>query len=231
MTGKLPFIPQVNTMKRTIIIPLLVAFTLIAVFVAGAYAMTADEQTDLDAMAAANQLYEAGHYAEAAQLYQQLTEQGIEDSTLFYNLGNAFYQQNQIVPAILSYQHAAQLAPRDADIQANLALALDQAPVHLTAAAFGRIGQITELTDTWLTLDELAMLALGLWSALGLLLFLWRGMQAGTLRNLVRYATVTVFVLVLLSVVSLGSRAAIGSAQQTMFSLEPQFAELIESGT
>ncbi len=218
-------------MKRNLITIVLTAIALLTIFTTATFALSPAAAPDPDTLAAANHLYEAGHYAEATQMYQQLAEQGVEDSTLFYNLGNAQYQQGNVVQAIINYQHAAQLAPRDADIQANLELALSQSPLPMPAVAFGRIGAIAAATDSWLTVNELAMLALGLWFILGLMILAWRSMQLGSSRTVLRYATVVVLLLVIVSVVALGSRMAVDGAQQVIFTLEPQLADVLTPGT
>ena len=218
-------------MKRKLITITLTAIALLTIFTTAAFALSPAAAPDPDTLAAANHLYEAGHYVEAGQMYQQLAEQGVEDSTLFYNLGNAQYQQGNVVQAIINYQHAAQLAPRDADIQANLELALSQSPLPMPAVAFGRIGAIAAATDSWLTVNELAMLALGLWFALGFMILVWRSMQLGSSRTALRYATVVVLLLVIVSVVALGSRMAVDGAQQVIFTLEPQLADVLTPGT
>jgi len=218
-------------MKRNLITIAITAIALLALFTTAAFALSPTDAPDPDALAAANHLYEAGHYAEATQMYQQLAERGVEDSTLFYNLGNAQYQQGNMVQAIINYQHAAQLAPRDADIRANLELALSQSPLPVPAAAFGRIGAIAAATDSWLTVNELALLALGLWFALGFMIIAWRTMQPGTTRRILRYVTVFTLLLVILSVVALGSRVVVDGAQQVIFTLEPQLADVLTPGT
>ncbi len=218
-------------MKRNLITLILTAIALLAIFTTAAFALSPADAPDPDALAAANRLYEAGHYAEAAQMYQQLAKRGVEDSALFFNLGNAQYQQGNVLQAIINYQHAAQLAPRDADIHANLELALSQSPLPMPAAAFGRIGAIADVTDSWLTVNELALLALGLWFALGFMIIAWRTMQPSTIRKVLRYATIFTLLLVILSVVALGSRVAVDGAQQVIFSLEPQLADVLTPGT
>ena len=218
-------------MKRNLITITLTAIALLAIFTTAAFALSPADAPDPDALAAANRLYEAGHYAEAAQMYQQLAKRGVEDSALFFNLGNAQYQQGNVLQAIINYQHAAQLAPRDADIHANLELALSQSPLPMPAAAFGRIGAIADVTDSWLTVNELALLALGLWFALGFMIIAWRTMQPSTIRKVLRYATIFTLLLVILSVVALGSRVAVDGAQQVIFSLEPQLADVLTPGT
>ncbi len=218
-------------MKRSVLTITLTAITLFAIFTTAAFALSPAAVPDPDTLSAANQLYEAGHYAEAAQMYQQLAERGVEDSTLFYNLGNAQYQQGNVVQAIINYQHAAQLAPRDADIQANLELALSQSSLPTPAAAFGRIGTIADVTDSWLTVNELALLALGLWFALAFMIIAWRTMQPSTARKIFRYVTAFTLLLVIVSIIALGSRVAVDGAQQVIFTLEPQLADVLTPGT
>lgn len=216
-------------MKRRTLITF-TAIALLAILAVAAFALAPAATPDPGALAAANRLYEAGHYAEAAQMYKQLADQGIEDSTLFYNLGNAHYQQGNVVQAIINYQRAAQLAPRDADIQANLELALSQSPAPIPAAAFGRIGALADVTDSWLTVNELALLALGLWFALGFLIVAWRVMQPGSTRTAMRYATVLVLLLVIVSVAALGSRMVVDGAQQVIFTLDSHLADVVTPG-
>ncbi|MCZ7672749.1 MAG: tetratricopeptide repeat protein [Chloroflexi bacterium] len=62
-------------------------------------------------MQVANSLYENGRFAEAAQAYEQLVKRSVHDSAVYYNLGNAYFRQDDIGRAIFNYQRAAQLAP------------------------------------------------------------------------------------------------------------------------
>ena len=64
-------------------------------------------------MQVANSLYENGRFAESAQAYEQLIKQSAHDSAIYYNLGNAYFQQGNVGQAIFNYQRAAQLAPRE----------------------------------------------------------------------------------------------------------------------
>lgn len=125
-------------------------------------------------MAQANGLYEDGRFAEAAALYQQLLDGGIEDSSLYYNLGNAYFKQGDMGRAILNYERAARLAPRDADIQANLDLARHQAVDRYSADEHSAIARLASLARSWLTLNEMAFLTLLLWLLLILLIIVYR---------------------------------------------------------
>ena len=90
---------------------------------------------DRETFERANQLYQAGNYAAAASLYEQLTAKGIANPDLFYNLGNAYAQTGKTKEAAEAFANAAQLAPRDAQVAGRLAQAGEtpRLPVPLTA--------------------------------------------------------------------------------------------------
>ncbi|HEX2748993.1 MAG TPA: tetratricopeptide repeat protein [Verrucomicrobiales bacterium] len=71
----------------------------------------------------ANAFFKAKDYAKAAAACEDLIKsEGVTASRL-YNLGNARFELHEYGPAILAYERAALLAPRDPDILANLKLA------------------------------------------------------------------------------------------------------------
>ncbi|MFA6125683.1 MAG: tetratricopeptide repeat protein [Bacteroidales bacterium] len=71
----------------------------------------------------ANQLYLSGDYSSAREEYQKIVNSGFESVELYYNLGNTFYKLGQIPSAILYYERALILNPKDPDIRFNLNLA------------------------------------------------------------------------------------------------------------
>jgi tetratricopeptide (TPR) repeat protein len=71
----------------------------------------------------ANQVYQEGDYGSAIELYLQILESGVSHGSVYYNLGNAYFKDNQLGRAILFYERARRLLPRDEDVAANLALA------------------------------------------------------------------------------------------------------------
>ena len=68
----------------------------------------------------ANQLYDAGKFAEAAAVYEKIEP---KTTHVYYNLGNAHFREGKLGLAILDYERARRLAPRDPDILANLRFA------------------------------------------------------------------------------------------------------------
>ena len=157
-------------------------------------------------MGVANSLYVNGRYAEAAQAYEQLIAQGAADSAVYYNLGNAYFRQGDVGRAILNYRRAAQLDPRDADIQANLDLARAQATDQFAPESGSPLDNFAAATRTVLTVNEMALLALGAWLLFGLLWFLYYQSRNGRLRDVLRASLVLAGLLVVLAVGALGSR-------------------------
>lgn len=70
-----------------------------------------------------NRRYEQGDFAGAASAYEAVLAAGYESATLRYNLGNARFKAGELGRAILEWERARALAPRDADVLANLELA------------------------------------------------------------------------------------------------------------
>lgn len=70
----------------------------------------------------ANDLYRKGDYQNAAQAYEQIITNGYENAALYYDLGNAYFKLQNYPAAILEYERARRLAPRDDDILYNLRL-------------------------------------------------------------------------------------------------------------
>jgi tetratricopeptide (TPR) repeat protein len=117
-----------------------------------------------EAMQIGNRHYEAGEFVEAANVYETIIAAGLQDSALYYNLGNAYFKQGEIGRAILNYRRAQYLNPRDPDIADNLAIARSQTVDKFeTVEEETPFSNFVQVAEEWLTLDEAAMLALGLW--------------------------------------------------------------------
>jgi tetratricopeptide (TPR) repeat protein len=119
------------------------------------------EVSPTEAMARANQHYEAGEFAEAISIYTAVIEAGIDNSDLYYNLANAYFKQGELGHAIVNYRRAQLLSPRDPDIATNLAMARSQTVDKLEDET--GLGNLVQTAEQWLTLNEAAVLALILW--------------------------------------------------------------------
>ncbi|MHC1708013.1 MAG: tetratricopeptide repeat protein [Bacteroidales bacterium] len=71
----------------------------------------------------ASDLYANKKYEAAVKMYEKILQEGFESPSLYFNLGNAYYKQNNIPNSIWYYEKAKKLAPGDEDINFNLRLA------------------------------------------------------------------------------------------------------------
>jgi len=217
-------------MKKSILVLGIVGISLLVVLLAGTALLTAGQPADGDAISAGNRLAAAGNYAEAIQVYEGLVAQEVQDSALFYNLGNAYYYQGDLGRAILNYERAAQLAPRDADIEANLAQARARAGDPFLASPTGPLGILTSLTQRWLNINEAALLTLAFWFAAGAVLLARRFARPSRAKDGLRYAALIAILLVAVLCLSLGARVYAEQTQPEGIVIAPTVALSSEPG-
>lgn len=70
-----------------------------------------------------NTHYQNSEYEEALNVYMEVIDRSYESGDLYYNIGNCYYKLQNIGRAILYYERAKRLIPRDEDLKTNLALA------------------------------------------------------------------------------------------------------------
>lgn len=192
--------------KRNILSLSLVGLVFVGLVVAAVFLMP-HQKVDASAVNTANNLVEAGHYGEASAIYEKLVAQGVRDSTLFYNLGNAYYRQGDLGLAILNYQRAYSLSPRDPDIRANLAAAREQVAGAMDVGTpTAPVTMLAGLTAPWLSLDQAALVALALWLAAGFLFLARRLSEKPRPQAITRYMLAFLLLLLALVGASLGSR-------------------------
>lgn len=74
----------------------------------------------------ANQAYKKGRFSDAIDGYSQLLQSGQGSGHLYYNLGNTYFRLNDLGKAILNYERARLMLPRDSDLDFNFRYARDQ---------------------------------------------------------------------------------------------------------
>lgn len=137
------------------------------------------------AMQAAAALYAGGDPALAQQAYSQLVEQGGDGPELAHNLGAAALRAGDLATAVAALEEAQRLAPRDEGVVAALAtareaqqgsagaLAAEEMAPGVAPAAEGAgssaMALLGRVKGEWLTANQVALGALGLWVAFGAL--------------------------------------------------------------
>ena len=89
--------------------------------------ITSEEGIDSSSAFSAGDAYRSGDFKTSIELYEKVINESISNNIvsaqLYYNLGNAYYRDNQIGKAILNYERALLLDPGDSDIRHNLRFA------------------------------------------------------------------------------------------------------------
>jgi tetratricopeptide (TPR) repeat protein len=106
-----------------LLLALICAGNLLAADAVSGHRLTADAENDFGA---ANRLYAEGKFSDAANLYGIILQHGGASPSLLFNAGNAEFKAGHLGKAIAAYRQAELLAPRDAELRANLAFVRNQ---------------------------------------------------------------------------------------------------------
>ncbi len=91
---------------------------IIATILMFAFQAVAQNPETLAALAA--KAYNTKQYTEAIGLYEKIIASGNESTALYYNLGNAYFRNNENAQAVYFYEKALKLAPNNEDIINNI---------------------------------------------------------------------------------------------------------------
>jgi tetratricopeptide (TPR) repeat protein len=144
--------------------------------------------------AKANADYSAGRFSDAIAGFESLVQSRQWNSTLFYDLGNAYFRKGDRGRAILNYERALALNSNQPEARANLQLVRDQARALELAPGW------IEAHLRFLTRDQYAWLAAAaFWSGAAIFCGLYFAK---------RRPVVWIFALVLLGTISAGAALA-----------------------
>lgn len=116
----------------------------------------------------ANRQYQSGNFSESSIAYEKILVSEGPRAAVFYDLGNSYLSLKKYGLAILAYERARLLTPRDPDLMANLTLA------RKAAAAFEetKMNPWLEAVITYFSRDELSWLFAGAALFLGAVILL-----------------------------------------------------------
>jgi tetratricopeptide (TPR) repeat protein len=66
--------------------------------------------------------YQAGDFKGAAELYEKQVQSGDRTAAVYYDLANAYFRTGQKAKALIAYERALLITPRDPDILWNIAV-------------------------------------------------------------------------------------------------------------
>ena len=119
----------------------------------------------------ANEAYKHGAYEKAATAYEQLIQRGGASGSIMYNLGNCYFRMNLLGKAILNYERAKRLMPRDPDLDFNLRYARDRTKDKIEGTSSFSIFKWLHTFTMWEIFWSFAIINILFWIAL--LIRLW----------------------------------------------------------
>ncbi len=105
---------QIRTWAKTLVLVMMVTVSLSFAPPAARASVSATQFVD------AVRAYKAGQFEQAANAFEAIAAEGVENPALFYNTANAWLRDNNLGRAILWYERALRLSPSDPDIRFNL---------------------------------------------------------------------------------------------------------------
>ena len=143
-------------------------FLFFALAVSLTAAAVCEAVTDADRMNEGNAAYRAGNWSLAVKKYSGIT---VNNADLFYNRANAHFKNGQVGKAIVYYNRALRIKPRNTDIQKNLGSARLARADKIETEIKPRVVKVVEAGYRALSMNEHAAIAIALFTGLAALLF------------------------------------------------------------
>jgi tetratricopeptide (TPR) repeat protein len=186
------------------------ACALLAACAAGRGGVSAAQQAKFQA---GNDAYERGAYDEAAADYEEIASAGVASAALQYNLGNALFKAGRVGPAILAYERAMRLDPKDPDTRGNLdylrTLLADRITPSVSPLTALGLGYVMDLTSA----DEDAWIFIVAWIAGGLCVAITLLADDGRVKKAALYAGAVLALPALLAGANLAAKAYLESTR------------------
>ncbi|WP_445386596.1 tetratricopeptide repeat protein [Robiginitalea sp. IMCC44478] len=104
----------------------------------------------------ATEAYNEGKYSVAIDYYNEILDNGKHSAAVYFNLGNAYYKQDEIAPSIYYYEKALLLAPNDPEILNNLGFARNMTIDAIEPLPESEISRYYKKIVNWLSIDQWA---------------------------------------------------------------------------
>jgi tetratricopeptide (TPR) repeat protein len=136
------------------------AFLLAAIGAAGVWSPAADcepfSTAETTLFIEANMAYENNEFAAAEEKYKGILDGGVESGEVLYNLGNCYFRMGELGMAIVFYERARRLMPRNQNVVANILLAESRALDKITPPKVWAVAQKLFVWRRMLTAREIS---------------------------------------------------------------------------
>ena len=173
--------------------------------------------SSVDLTQQAETFYKNKNYKGAIESYEMIVKQGVTSYKLFYNLGNAYYKNNEIGKAIYNYELANKLKPNNDDIKTNLRIANQKTIDKIESKENYFLGAIKTGLVNYFTTNGWACLSIGSLTVCLVLAFLFFVSGSNKIKRLSFFTSVLCLIVFISSMV-LGF-SALHSKQQISFAI------------
>ncbi len=116
-----------------------------------------------------NDAYKKAQYDQAVQSYEEILKGGRESGPVYFNLANSYFRLGKLGKAIVNYERALQLMPRDSDVRFNERYALSKVKQTEDAQTKTLVEKIITAHVRFYTVGEMVMIIIVLIGLLGVL--------------------------------------------------------------
>lgn len=121
---------------------------------------------------AAEAAYKDDKFQEAIAKYEEIILGGKTSGPIYYNLANSYFKIGNIGKAILNYERAKRIIPRDSDLIFNAAYVQSKIPQVKDSRSINFIARAWQRHISFYSVDEMVLIVSCLLAALGVLVLL-----------------------------------------------------------
>ena len=160
-----------------------------------------DKPTPNTLFVKANSLYSVNDYDGAISAYEQIISRGFEGGNVYYNLANAYFKKGDLGKAVLNYERARRIMPRDADLRTNYNFALSQVKQNFSAMAKPYFLRAIHIYSNALTINEMAIIFLILFISLIIVFII--SLYIKSFKRYIFFIAPVIIILITINIISL----------------------------
>ena len=141
---------------------LLVFYSFVILFLLCAQLFAGEQGSNDYAFFKANEMYAQGDYEQAIAEYEKILSRGFESGNLYFNIGNCYFKLGDLGRAILNYERAKRLIPRDGDLLSNYSFAIAETNVSSVDVKQNFFMRIVDGFSSCFSLREITFICSGL---------------------------------------------------------------------
>ena len=173
-------------------------FLLIAIGFVGTGVFASTRQEAVSLFFDGNREYKQGNFKNVIESYEGIIKKGEVSGALYFNLGNSYFKDNKIGKAVLNYERALRLIPRDGDLKYNLKYVTSLLPQTQEGGEMNFVERLLAAHRHFYSTDEMMLIILMLVFFAGVIYLggLWAKWPKAVIRAGLLFAACFIFIFV-----------------------------------